>query len=344
MTEPSNIVSVENSISLKDYLFVRALPQHPVVHVAFVSLIFTVLFEAMSFLTWHSWLDYPYLIEAIVMYPCLFYFGMRSTYKRTKDQLQATITLTSDHIITKTLAGAAGKYEWRTVYKVIQKHGATIIQVSRKPDYYFWISNRCFSSPDAAEEFFLTAKEHWENLRFSPLPEISFETPVSDHTTSVDVDLKFRELLICNYYLFKVVVAIGLFFLAFVFGEILLFHTAYGALSNGLPALACLLCPAIITWLRVRNHPEWMTGRLSISDDELKSEGKEGGIFAQLKWSSVKKMVQWNDMLLLTMDNKFTLCIPLRCFPSHQVAERFCRNAREYWQEARSNKPSIPLK
>ena len=319
-------------------MLARSMPYHPVVHVAGGMLIFAAAMNGLFLLSWHKWPDWPLMVEAIVAYPVIFFLGSRSLHKLYQKEFEPKITLTEDHITSQTRGGSEGKYEWRAVQKIIQKPNAIVIQVSRKPDYYLWIPKRCFPTSHAAEEFYSRAKEYWENLRFAPLPELSFSTPITDDSHSADASISLMELMGCNYFLFKWVVVIGLLAVSAVLGEIIMFHSTYGLVSNGLLGLVCVGFPALVTWLRVKNHPEWLSARITITKDEIISEGKESGMFSRFRWSSVKKIRKWNNILLLTLDTRWTVCIPLRSFPTPVSADEFCALADGYRRQAQPSK------
>jgi hypothetical protein len=327
-------MTVNVSLNLRDFLFVRSMPHHPVFSILRNTLIITVVAQAalMLIVPGISWMSFALWLP---FYPVLYLLLSLSLYKRYRKELVSKITLTPDHIIGKTSGGSEGIYEWRVVQKIIQKHKAVAIQVCQKPDAYFWIPNRFFQTPQDADRFYLQAKEYWENLRFAALPDLFHTAPIADDLHGADVNLSVSELLACNYFLLKRFVVIGLLVLiAGVFGFLYL-NSVQILLMSGLYSLLCIAYPAIFTQRIVKSHRDWLSGRILITPSELITEGKESGMFSHISWSKIKKVKRFNKILLLTLDTDWSVCVPLRCFTTVSAADEFCKLAANYQQEAR---------
>ena len=265
------------------------------------------------------------------------------THRRLRANPKTTITLNRDYILAVTPKSGEIKVEWKMVSSITRVRDIICIKVSTKPDRYFWIPVRCFNSPVEADSFFSTAKDYWEHLRFSQELQINSEKLLPSSSFSVDIEHRFRELVLYSYFVSRKTLIFVFIYYAFIAAMFVFRLGAFVApILCFLPVLA-LLSPFYVVFQRFRDHPDWLKGKVCITSTHLQSDAPEVGRDDRISWTYVRRVEMWNGAIFLTLNNSSAIIVPCRCFSSTQSADEFYRLAFGYWQKALEQKTRTDL-
>ena len=337
----SESLTVKNSMSFKDILFCTSMPKHPVIRIAENAVAGFCIYTGVLFIAEGKLppLSYSGTMAFFFAVMPLFRAFLLFRNNQKRKTLEPTLTIDSKGLFAQGHSGAESKTDWKAISSISKREGATVIQISKKPDLYYWIPDKRFASQSEADHFFAKAKEYWENMRFPIKLESADEVALIEYTCSVYADIKLGELIKYDYCLQKHLPILGLLMLLFTI-PVLLFHTAtlQFLMLQVCIGILFLYLPAGIAKGKFKNHPDWMNAQVSINSDFLNSKGKQSGYDNRIVWTSVRNIFRLPGALCYSLDKGFALCIPVRCFPTAQEADKFFQLSIQYWNTAKESK------
>ncbi len=322
------VVTLHNHLSYFDVSAVRSLPFGPVPRPLVFATIGALVGLAASWNLFDGFWRVFFIMGSAVYFAFLDLFSTWRVYKRNAKNTTATFEFRQDAIYIETEEGLKSKVSWQKVIRIEQKRTAIAIQMTKKPDMYYWFPLRRFHSSVDAEHFLTKANEFWTHwLMTASLESIEPANEDTEHP-GVDVEITLMELIICDTYLMRNVVIVGL--CLFVFGAIQTFYIWTGILVMVL-SVYVIAVPAIGAWTKLRHHPNLLTGRTTITEEGIRPYNKLSGHDTVIGWNSIRQIYSRHGMLFFELMNRRAVVVPLRCFKTKEAGDEFVSLANEKW-------------
>lgn len=333
--ENADELVIKNSLSFRDYLNCFCWPRGPIVNGALLGAIVFGLFiignlgrtDPTSLL-----INLAVALLAVSVLPVTAWFSFRQQRTKFTDQV---LRFDRNGIHSKVQTGSESLVDWHTVLRVAVRFDAIIIQISRSPDMFYWIPARQFESKEAANEFYSQVLGLWQQSCFLPIQvDVPQDSNEASGVLRVQAHLTFRDLLLCNFFLFGAPLVI-LSLLLFVIGILQTFMLEFTTAFPSFALAAALLCVwPVKTWLIYSKHKDWMSADVTISEKGLNSKG--GGVDGTISWNSIKGVSARAGVIMARMDNNWAICIPMRNFTTARDGEQFLSTAKKYWTDSRT--------
>ncbi|MBS1988888.1 MAG: YcxB family protein [Cyanobacteria bacterium SZAS LIN-3] len=331
-------LTVTNTLTFKDMLFCNSMPFHPagrVVFLSFICVLLTIFITGGRGLAaefWPIFLLQALAIGAII--PLNSYYFLRKNKDRFTDQ---HIAIGPAGIYSKVKTEASSLIAWRKVVAIKRRHGAIIIQVSKGPAMYFWITQKSFADPQEYDRFYRRALDLWQAAQLdvhNELVNYDAASPARDENLTdyhrVQAHLTLSESIKGNWARrggLVSMLALVVFMLAVASSFLEYSPITYSAFLYGSAVFLLALLP-LQSWIIYRRHPEWMSGLIAISPEHLVSRGC--GYDGMVPWKSVKKVERKYKLIILHLKSNWSIIIPQHCFASTVDADIFFDDASRY--------------